>query len=276
MYHLQQVRDRYARQIVASAGSSDPRLIQAFACVERERFVGDPPWRVLGRASFLTDRTDDPRELYQDVLISIAPERGINNGQPSLHALCMAAAGVAAGQCVVHVGAGTGYYTAVLAELVGPSGTVHAYEVEEDLAARASDNLRDWPQVQVHCASATDRALPSADIVYVSAGATHPLDSWLDALTPGGRLIFPMTSDNGSGAMLLVTRKASAVYSAAFLTQVSFVACVGARDAHSSAALSVAFTTRRVEAVRSLRRNSQPDASVWCAGSGWWLSTADV
>lgn len=276
MRHLQQVRDRYARHIVASAGSSDPRLIQAFACVERERFVGDPPWRVLGRASFLTDRTDDPRQLYQDVLISLAPERGINNGQPSLHALCMAAAGVAAGECVVHVGAGTGYYTAVLAELVGPLGTVHAYEIEEDLAARASDNLRDWPQVQVHCASATDRPLPSADIVYVSAGATHPLDSWLDALTLGGRLIFPLTSDSGSGAMLLIQCKASAEYSAAFLTHVSFIACVGARDALTSTALAVAFMTRPIEAVRSLRRNTEPDNSAWCAGPGWWLSTVDA
>lgn len=230
---------------------------------------------MLGRASFLTDATDDLYQLYQDVLISIAPERGINNGHPSLHALCMAAVGVAAGECVVHVGAGTGYYTAVLAELVGPSGMVHAYEIEEDLAAQASDNLRDWPCVQVHCASATDRALPSADIVYVSAGATHPLDSWLDALSLGGRLIFPMTLDDDSGAMLLIRRKASAQYSAAFLTQVSFIPCVGATDALASAALAVAFATRPIEAVRSLRRNTEPDASAWCTGSGWWLSTVD-
>ncbi|MGH8784159.1 MAG: protein-L-isoaspartate O-methyltransferase family protein [Cupriavidus necator] len=275
MRQLQQVRDRYARQIVASAGSSDPHLIHAFALVERERFVGDPPWHVLGHASFLTDKTNDPRLLYEDVLISLAPERGINNGQPSLHALCMAAAGVAAGQCVVHVGAGTGYYTAVLAELVGPTGVVHAYEIEEDLAARAADNLRDWPQVQLHCASATERPLPSADIVYVSAGATHPLDSWLDALAPGGRLIFPMTTGSGTGAMLLITRKAGTAYAAEFLTRVSFVGCVGARDARTSSALAVAFMSRPIEAVRSLRRNSEPDASAWCAGAGWWLSTLD-
>lgn len=32
------------------------------------------------------------------------------------------------------------------------------------------------------------------DHIVASAGATHPLRSWLDALLPGGRLLFPMTA----------------------------------------------------------------------------------
>jgi protein-L-isoaspartate(D-aspartate) O-methyltransferase len=38
----------------------------------------------------------------------------------------------------VHIGAGTGYYTAILACLVGPSGKVTGIEVDASLAARAT------------------------------------------------------------------------------------------------------------------------------------------
>ena len=50
-------------------------------------------------------------------------------------------------ETVVQVGAGSGYYTAILAHLVGPEGRVYAYEMTETLAARAAENLRDVPHV---------------------------------------------------------------------------------------------------------------------------------
>ena len=46
--------------------------------------------------------------------------------------------------------------------------------------------------VTVHSAT-RGRALPPCDVIYVSAAATAPLDNWLDALRPGGRLLFPLT-----------------------------------------------------------------------------------
>jgi protein-L-isoaspartate(D-aspartate) O-methyltransferase len=73
-----------------------------------------------------------------DDLIGIAPERSINNGQPSLHAGLIANARLRNGNHVVHVGAGVGYYTAIMAHLVGPAGRVTGIESEADLAARAS------------------------------------------------------------------------------------------------------------------------------------------
>src|SRR5262249_45136372 len=39
--------------------------------------------------------------------------------------------------------------------------------------------------------------LEPADGLYVNAGATHPPAAWLDALAPGGRLLLPLTTDEG-------------------------------------------------------------------------------
>ena len=77
-------------------------------------------------------------------------DRGINIGQPSAHARWLDALAPAEGEIVLQVGAGTGYYTALLAHLVGSGGRVHAYEIDSDLAALAYANLKHLTQVVVH------------------------------------------------------------------------------------------------------------------------------
>jgi protein-L-isoaspartate(D-aspartate) O-methyltransferase len=168
---IEDFRDFYARFVVRSSGSSDERLIAAFAAVPREEYLGHGPWQVFVGSGYLTTISSDPRLLYQDIVIGLATDRGINNGQPSLHARCLAACAPSPGETVVHVGAGTGYYTAVLAQLIG-NGRILALEIEPDLAARARDNLARLPNVTVSAASATEGSLPSSDLIYVNAGAT--------------------------------------------------------------------------------------------------------
>jgi protein-L-isoaspartate(D-aspartate) O-methyltransferase len=275
MNPISEHRRFYAEFIVKSSGSSDANLIDTFAAIPREDFVGPGPWQVFVGSGYLPTISDDPRLLYQDVLIGLAPDRKINNGQPSLHARCLAAAAPKSGESVVHIGAGTGYYTAVLATLVGPTGSVEAIEREEDLAARARASLRPYPQVQVRAASATDATIPECDIIYVNAGATHPPASWLDALRVGGRLVFPLTPNEGFGVMLLVTRKAEHTYAASAFMRAAFIPCIGARDDTTSSSLTQALERQSLKEVRSLWRNSTPDSSAWCIGSGWWLSSAE-
>lgn len=275
MKSLQEYRDAYAHAVVQSAGSASQRLIAAFASTPREHYLGPGPWHIFAGSAFGSTASDDPRQLYQDVLVEIDMDRGINNGQPSLHALCLAACAPAPGESVLHIGAGGGYYTAILAVLVGPAGSVLAYEIEADLAARARANLGHIPNVRVIAASACDGPLPQADVIYVNAGATHPPDSWLDALNPGGRLVFPLTSHEGYGVMLQVTRRGTARYHASALARVAFIPCAGARDDASSDALATALARRSVQAIRSLRRGTHPDDTAWCALAGSWLSTAE-
>lgn len=273
-------RAAYARRIMVLAGISaetglGSEIAAAFRAIPRERFVGPPPWKIFSHVFQVQTISSDPAELYEDALVELGAGRGLNNGQPSLHAACLAALAPVKGERVVHVGAGTGYYTAMLAMLVGSAGTVDAYEIEQELARRARENLAEFPQIAVHCRSGAAGPLPACDMLYVSASAPQPLAVWLDALLPGGRLLFPLAPSEGTGEMLLVTRKADGTYPARFLFGVQFVPCTGTEDEQAERALSKAFWTQPWSDVRSLHRNDSPDESCWCAGRGWWLSTQD-
>jgi protein-L-isoaspartate(D-aspartate) O-methyltransferase len=266
-------RRAYAAEIARRAGVSDPRIEAAFAAVPREDFAGPPPWRIGSGGFFGLDSSDDPERLYEDVLVAIDAARGINNGQPSLHALCIEALELSEGETAVQVGAGAGYYTAILAHLVGPEGRVIAYEIEPDIAERAAANLARHPQVEVRARSGVD-GLPLADAIYVNAAATHPLRAWLDALKPGGRLVFPLQAAGSSGAMLKVTRpERGGAWPARFLMGVVFIACEGAQDSGMARRLEDAFRRGGSERVRSLVFGAEPRRSDWLRGDGWALST---
>ena len=107
------VRRAYAAQMLAVAGvDDDPALFDAFAAVPRELFLGPPPWSLALPGGYVALPKADPVLAYQDVLFALAPERGVNNGSPSLHARWLHRARIRPGECVVQAGAGTGYYTA--------------------------------------------------------------------------------------------------------------------------------------------------------------------
>jgi protein-L-isoaspartate(D-aspartate) O-methyltransferase len=264
-------RQAYAAEI--SRRVSDPRIEAAFAAVPREDFAGPPPWRIGSGGLFGRTAGDDPARLYDDVLVAIDVRRGINNGQPSLHAQSIDALRIKEGETVVQIGAGAGYYTAILAHLVGPAGEVVAYEIEPDIAARAKTNLARFPQVEVRARSGADE-LPKADCIYVNAAASHPLRAWLDALKVGGRLLFPLQAEHSTGAMLLIMRPAQGdIWPARMLSGVVFIACKGAQDKAMGRKLDEAFRRGGSGQVRSLRFGGEGRVTDWLCGDGWALST---
>jgi protein-L-isoaspartate(D-aspartate) O-methyltransferase len=263
-------RRAYAAEVTRSA--CDPRIEAAFAAVPRENYVGFPPWRV-GSGVFGLRSVSDPTRLYEDVLVAIDRERGINNGQPSLHAQAIDALALKEGETVVQIGAGAGYYTAILAELVGRTGRVIAYEIAPDIARRAAANLTRYPQVEVRPRSGVE-GLPLAHALYVNAAASHPLRAWLDALKPGGRLAFPLQAAGSSGAMLLVRRpERGDAWPARFMMGVVFIPCEGGQDAEMGRKLDDAFRRGGQTGVRSLRFGGAPSDGDWLGGDGWALST---
>jgi protein-L-isoaspartate(D-aspartate) O-methyltransferase len=269
---LEPVRLRYAREILRLAGVRDSRIGEAFAEIAREKFVPGPPWTLVRAGVAWT--SSNPADLYEDVLIVIDRHRGINNGEPALHAAWLKAIDPQPGETVIHVGAGTGYYTAMLSRLVGPGGQVDAYEYEADLAAIAATNLAPQTNTRLHAESAYGRLLPDADIIYVNAGVTAPDIHWLGAMKPDARLIFPWQPHGGWGPAILVRRKPGG-FSANTLMSVGFIPCSGAmpKERHRSVP-----STAGIQSIGSiwLRRVRPPDSTAIATYDEVWFSSEPV
>src|SRR6516225_5876196 len=80
------VRRAYARQMLGVAGVRNDRLERVFATIRREDFLGTEPWLIGRYPPGPALPVNDPVYIYQDVVLALAPERGVNNGSPSLHA----------------------------------------------------------------------------------------------------------------------------------------------------------------------------------------------
>ena len=76
---------------------------------------------------------------------------------------------------------------------------IYGYEIVPELAERARDNLRDYPYVFVEDGSGSEMDLPPADVIYVSAGATGPMESWLNCVAPRGASYFPHDARSRNG-----------------------------------------------------------------------------
>ena len=281
---IEEARHRYAEELCFTARLGSRAVIDAFATVPRERFFGPGPWRVLSpmaMAGYWTTQDADPRHLYHDVLIAIDEDRRLNNGQPSLWARMYDQLELSHNAHVIHVGAGTGYYSAILAEIVGRAGKVTAIEIDPALAARAAENLAGWPQARVVAADGfAFRPERPADAIVVNAGVTHLSSAWLDSLAAeNGRLLVPLTNAKRWGGFLMITRQVDVPHrcSARFVGRVGIIACVGGRHPETEARLKAALARSDFTAVRSLRgAPDEPDHTCWLAGDGWWLSTDPV
>jgi protein-L-isoaspartate(D-aspartate) O-methyltransferase len=86
---IKQARRWFAEELRHTAHVRSLNVVEAFATVPREHFVGPGPWRVLsplGGPDYWTTDDSDPRRLCHDVLVAIDETRRLNNGQPSLWA----------------------------------------------------------------------------------------------------------------------------------------------------------------------------------------------
>lgn len=270
-------RSFYAKLVCAAVKLDKPRIEEAFHSVKREPFAGPGPWWLnMGGHPYVQTPDDDPAFLYQNLLLALDSAREINIGMPSAHAYWLSACTIKEAETVVQIGAGSGYYTAILAHLVGSGGRVYAYEIDVELAARARENLADAHQVELRTQSGVTAELPMADVIYVCAGAAQPSRNWLNALQPKGRLLFPLAPQGVLGGMLLITRPdQGSVWPAKFLGRAAFIGCVGLQDKEAGRRLTEAFS-KPWDSVRSLRLGGSPDDSCWFAGDGWWLSTTDA
>jgi protein-L-isoaspartate(D-aspartate) O-methyltransferase len=279
------IKRAYAKQVLAEVQVDDPRVEAACAAVPREHFLGPGPW-VIARwiGGFRTTPSADPVYVYTDSVVQILAEQRINNGQPSIHAKWIASAAIKEGDHVVHVGTGTGYYTAIMAYLAGPAGKVTGIECDRSLAERARANLSSLPHVQILEGDGAVTAFDDANVIYVNAGVTRPADAWLDGLAEGGRLILPLSMNTNvknddipdpierRGAVFRIEYRAPD-FTAMWISPVAIIPCESTRDRESEAALAAAFTKGGWERVTRLRRsNDLPQDHCWLCGPGWSLT----
>ncbi|MGE5831153.1 MAG: methyltransferase, FxLD system [Micromonosporaceae bacterium] len=119
-----------------------------------------------------------------------------SSSQPTIMALMLDQLGVAAGQRVLEIGAGTGYNAALLAHIVGPAGVVVTVDIDGQMVDRARSRLAvaGYPQVTVACGDGAE-GYPAAapfDRIIATAGVWDLAPAWLEQLAPGGRIVVPL------------------------------------------------------------------------------------
>jgi protein-L-isoaspartate(D-aspartate) O-methyltransferase len=294
--NLAGARRKYARKLRRKAHLKSRLIVRAFAEVPREHFLGPGPWKIFRvlrsprkrfqwrtgrdpRALYVTTPDSHPRHLYADVLVGIVPERLLNNGMPSGLARWFDALELRRGDRMMHIGCGTGYYTAILAHVVGPTGHVTALEIDNDLAPQAQANLAHLRNVKALNADGTTHDAGPLDAIFVNAGATRPCPLWLDSLNPGGRLVFPLVVlprpnyIGPSGIMIKVKRRDNG-YDASVVSFVGIFPCIGAIDRDDDALVIDAFKRGGHDKIRTLRRDDHETSSAcWLHGRNFCLST---
>jgi protein-L-isoaspartate(D-aspartate) O-methyltransferase len=174
-------------------GPFDARQRNAVLEVPRERFV---------RAADLERSAEDtPLLLDDEGLATISA--------PHAYLLSYRLIALAEGDSLVELGSGSGYGAAVAAFIVGPTGRVVSFEIDESLAAWATRTLGRDPNVTVVCGDAMTSAPGWGQAKKVVATfAVNALPSaWLDALPEGGRLVAPVGPRERDQRLVLAVRK---------------------------------------------------------------------
>ena len=283
MTTLTEQRRFFAEEIETLCDLHSKALVEAFATTSRERFLPPGPWIIRSETDYFSGAPRktpdaDPRRVYHNVAIAIDAEKQLFNGAPSLLGVCIDRLALQSGDRALHVGCGPGYYSALIAGCVGPTGRVVAIEVEETLADSARRNLAVLPQVEVRLGDGTSIGDEHFDAILINAGVTHPQAAWLDALNPGGRLILPLTATMpamgtiGKGPLLLLTKR-DADFAARLVTVVAIYSAVGLRDAPMNERLGKALMRGQYPTFTRLRRDHHDESpACWLHGTEFCLS----
>ncbi len=168
-------RDRMVAEQLRARGIRDERVLAAMARLPRHRFVQEA---LAGRA-------------YGDIPLPIGDGQTIS--QPYMVALMSEALGLRGDERVLEVGTGSGYQTAVLAEL---AGKVYSVERVRSLADRALRLLGDlgYYNIRVRVGDGSLGWAEEApfDAILVTAGAPEIPAPLTTQLAAGGRLVAPV------------------------------------------------------------------------------------
>lgn len=184
-----QTADKMVAEQILARNIRDPELLEAFRQVPRHLFVDD------------TQRT----LAYSDQPLPIGYGQTIS--QPYVVAFMIAALQIDKSAWVLEIGTGSGYETAVLAQL---AGNVFTIERIGELSQRAQKVLS---QIGIHnvefrigngCLGWPEKA-PFSHIIVTAASPEIP-PALVDQLALGGRLVIPLGSSCGGQELTLIEK----------------------------------------------------------------------
>ncbi len=156
----------------------------------------DPIWRAFEAAPRPRFLPVEQRK-FADIDAPLSIGYGVTNSQPTTVANMLRLLDVPVGAFVLDVGSGSGWTTALLAELVGPQGRVYGVERIPELVDQSREALGPWPQATVHVAERGTLGLPMHapfDRILVSANADTIPQELIQQLGPGGTMVLPVAS----------------------------------------------------------------------------------
>ena len=153
----------------------------------------------MDRADFVPPEYRD--DAYGDFPLPIG--FGATISQPTVVAFMLELLQPRKGDKVLDVGTGSGWTTALLAHIVGPSGSIAGIEIIPELVALGMANLRKYnlPQAKIVQAKEHVLGLPAQaglpekapfDKILVSAAADSLPQELIDQLANGGRMAIPI------------------------------------------------------------------------------------
>lgn len=170
------------QELVNSGVLKTPAIIEAFEKVNRADFV----------------RLEDKSSAYQNSPLPIGEGQTIS--QPFTVAFMLERLQPQSGEKVLDIGAGSGWTSALLAELVGKIGQVVAFEIQPSICRFGKENLEKYQlisqnRVNYFCTDGS-KNLPhdgQFDKILASAATKEKIPgAWRKALRVGGRIVAPI------------------------------------------------------------------------------------
>ena len=181
--HAANLRRALVESLIAKGAIGSRQVREAFASVPRHLFVPNV----------------DLDAAYKDQPVFIRWVEGIpisSSTQPTMMAIMAEQLRLEPGCRVLEIGAGTGYNAAILAHVVGPTGSVITVDIDQDIVDEAASNLFNggYGNVEAVCGDGYAGYFPGQpyDRIMVTVGAQDVSSHWVEQMRDGGIIVAPL------------------------------------------------------------------------------------
>lgn len=183
------LRQQMVDSQLSARGITDERVLEAMARVPRHEFAPEQ-YR---------------EQAYEDHPLPIAEDQTIS--QPFIVALMLEALRLSPSDKVLEIGTGSGYLTALLAELTAQVISIERHAVLADQARTAITNLG-YQNVTIITGDGSRGFGESGpyDVIVVSAAASAVPPELVAQLAEGGRMIMPVGAEDAQQLQLIEKR----------------------------------------------------------------------